>query len=198
MIAKSVDRQRAGNPQKAPDADRSARYRLASVAARLMFQPNAPKQQRVCTCHRWRTVGTVQVRVDHARNKAIFSGLESCSNVWACPICSGTITEERRHELQAAIDAWSKKGGSVYLVTLTLPHIRADSLIDTLKLAAVASLKFKQSKTWKAVMEEAGSVGTIRALECTWGSWNGWHPHFHILVFAATDKMSVLERLRYA
>ncbi len=202
MIAKSVDPKAGLNPQKAPDAERSGRYRLASVAARLIFEPGrkeaGKKQERVCTCHRWRTVGTVQVRLDHARNKAIFSGLESCSNVWACPICSGVITEERRHDLQEAISAWSKQGGAVYLVTLTLPHIRADSLVDTLTLASAASKKFKQSKAWRSVMKDAGSIGTIRALECTWGSWNGWHPHFHILVFAAPDKMSVLERLRAA
>lgn len=202
MIAKSVDRPAGGNPQKAPDAERAGRFRLASVAARLMFDPArkeaGQKQERVCTCHRWRTVGTVQVRVDHARNKAIFGGLESCSNVWACPICSGTITEERRHELQASIEAWAKQGGSVYLLTLTLPHVRADNLSGLLKVAAATSQRFKQSKAWRSVMDQAGAIGTIRALECTWGSWHGWHPHFHILIFAKPDQLPAFEQLRAA
>ena len=200
MIAKSVDRPARGNPQKAPDSDRAGRFRLQRVASNLMFEPArvgaGQKQERVCTCHRWRTVGTVQVRVDHARNKAIFGGLESCSNVWACPICSGIITEERRRDLQRAIEAWAKQGGAVYLVTLTLPHLRADSLADLLKLASKASQRFKQSKGWRAAMDDAGAVGTIRALECTWGSWHGWHPHFHLLVFAQPGQLHVLERLR--
>lgn len=198
MIAKSVDQQRRGNPQKAPDADRSSRYQLQRVAANLIYQPAAPKQERVCTCHRWRTVGTVQVRVDHARNKAIFSGLESCSNVWACPICSGLITEERRHDLQAAIDAWTKQGGEVYLMTLTLPHIRADNLSGLIALASEASKRFKQSKTFRAVMEQAGRIGNVRATECTWGSWHGWHPHYHELIFARKDQLPLLEQLRAA
>lgn len=198
MIAKSVDR---GDPQKAADVDRSARFRLQRVASNVMYRPALPageRQERVCTCHRWRTTGTVAVRVDHARNKAVFSGLESCSNVWACPICSGIVTEERRRELQLAIDAWAKQGGAVYLVTLTLPHVRADSLADLLKLASATSQKFKQSKAWRSVMAEAGAVGTIRALECTWGSWHGWHPHFHLLVFAQPGQLQALERLRAA
>ncbi len=196
MIAKSVDRQRAGNPQKAPDSDRAGRYQLQRVAANLIYRPAAEKQERVCTCHRWRTVGTVQVRVDHARNKAIFSGLESCSNVWACPICSGIITEERRHDLQAAIDAWAKQGGEVYLMTLTLPHIRADSLAALIALASEASKRFKQSKTFGAVMEQAGRIGNVRATECTWGSWHGWHPHYHELIFAKKGQLQLLDQLR--
>lgn len=210
MIAKSVDRLAGLKPQKAPDAERAGRFRLASVAARLMFDPNRPvivdqetgrakqKQERVCTCHRWRTVGTVQVRLDRNRNKAIFGGLESCSNVWACPICSGTITEERRHDLQAAIEAWAKQGGAVYLMTLTLPHVRADNLSGLLQVASKTSQRFKQSKAWRSVMELTGAVGTIRALECTWGSWHGWHPHFHILIFAQRDQLQAFDQLRAA
>lgn len=200
MIAKSVDQKRAGNPQKAPDSDRAGRYQLQRVAANLIYRPlpEGQKQERVCTCHRWRTVGTVQVRVDHARNKAIFSGLESCSNVWACPICSGIITEERRHDLQAAIDAWAKQGGEVYLMTLTLPHIRADSLAALIALASEASKRFKQSKTFRAVMEQAGRIGNVRATECTWGSWHGWHPHYHELIFARKDQLPLLDQLRAA
>ena len=202
MIAKSVDRPAGGNPQKAPDSERAGRYRLQRVASNLMFEPArgevGKKQERVCTCHRWRTVGTVQVRVDHARNKAVFGGLESCSNVWACPICSGIITEERRHDLQRAIEAWAKQGGAVYLMTLTLPHVRADNLSGLLKVAAATSQRLKQSKAWRSVMTAAGAIGTIRALECTWGSWHGWHPHFHILIFAQPDQLPLFEQLRAA
>lgn len=83
-------------------------------------------------------------------------------------------------------------------MTLTLPHVRADSLDSLLQLASDASKRFKQSKTFRAVMDEAGRIGNVRALECTWGSWHGWHPHFHELIFAKKEQLPTLEKLRCA
>lgn len=46
-----------------------------------------------------------------------------------------------------------------------------------------ARKKLQNCRTWKAVWEAAARVGSITGLEVTVG-WNGWHPHFHMLVLA--------------
>jgi len=195
--AKSVDRPRDAEGAKT-GGGRSMRYRLKRLVERLLFVEDAPKQERVCTCHRRRKGEKVSILKDTKTGRAHFNGLESCSNVWTCPVCSLVITEHRRRELQDAITAWMKAGGEVYLMTLTMPHVRADNLVALLALLRAASKRFCQDKLYRRMSKLVGRVGNIRSLEVTWGSWHGWHPHFHILVFAKRGQLDELAKLRTA
>lgn len=113
-----------------------------------------------------------------------YKGLQTCGSVWACPVCSAKISERRRIELAAAIAVHKAQGGDVLLLTLTNRHYRRDDLGELIKGQAQALRRFlrgtKASGLW---FDDLGSIGTIRAMEVTHGDANGWHPHYHLLVF---------------
>jgi hypothetical protein len=81
-------------------------------------------------------------------------------------------------------------GGCVNLLTLTTPHQRKDDLGELLEKQSVALRRFWSDKTVKAVFQEMGTIGQIRALEVTHGRRsphnNGWHPHYHVLMFGGS------------
>jgi len=155
-------------------------------------------QERVCRCHFSRKAEVVTVRRDRATGRSSFSGLETCSNVWVCPVCNGRITEKRREQLQFAVGAWKKQGGECYLLTLTFPHQRTDKLKRLIGLMRKAANVFNNAKPVKAARERAGYLGQVRALEVTWGSWHGWHPHFHFLYFCAPGQAATLQAMEAA
>lgn len=191
--AKSVDR--PGDAMTVDRTGRALRYRLKRTVERLLYVPGAERQARVCTCQRRRKGEHVRVMRDTATGRAYFNGLESCSNVWLCPLCSLVIVEERRRDLQAAIDAWARQGGEVYLMNLTAPHVRRDTLANLLELLRQAAKRLCQSKAYRRASDEAGRIGNVRSLEVTWGAWHGWHPHFHILIFAKRGQLAKFEAL---
>jgi len=170
------------------------------VVQRLLLRSDVEpgRQDRVCRCHFSRKAQTVTVRRNRATGRASYSGLETCSNVWACPVCNGRITERRREQLQMAVGAWKKQGGECYLVTLTFPHQRADHLGRLVELMRQAADKFNTRTSVRRARERAGYIGSIRALEVTWGSWHGWHPHFHLLYFCAAGQQAELQKLQGA
>jgi hypothetical protein len=48
------------------------------------------------------------------------------------------------------------------------------------------------------VREDAGYIGAVRSFETTWGSWHGWHPHFHFLYFCRPGQLDALRSLETA
>jgi len=111
--------------------------------------------------------------------RANYRGLVICGSVWDCPVCSATITEFRRRELSKAMENYSDRA---VLVTLTLSHHkeqRLKPLIGSLKGAYQMAFSGRWFETFK---EKWSLSGTIKATEVTYGK-NGWHPHYHILMF---------------
>ena len=70
-------------------------------------------------------------------------------------------------------------GGKVFMITLTFPHGPEDDLKKMLKRLRKALKRLKGSRRMGKLRKLLGVVGTIRALEVTWGTLNGWHPHVH-------------------
>lgn len=166
-----------------PIDSRVQRFALQSVARSLF-----PKS-RVDKCLRLRQKGKdIQVWKSKEYKTASFSGLQTCGSVWRCPVCSAKIAERRRVEIIAAMTAHKAACGCVNLLTLTAPHQRTDNLADLLKKQAKALHAFWSDRQVKAIFSEMGIIGQIRALEVTHGRLsdlnNGWHPHYHILLFA--------------
>lgn len=180
-------------PKRAAEADKTeattkaARFQLQRAAQGLL------PGQRVAHCQR-STMSSAGVAVYRSAEGASYANLATCGSVWHCPVCSAKITEGRRQELQEAINTWAKQGGEVYLMSLTFPHLVAQLLGDNIKLFSEALRKFKNSRTYKNTMSEAGAPGSVRALEVTHGE-NGWHPHTHDLVFAAPGQMEKFREL---
>lgn len=88
-------------------------------------------------------------------------------------------------ELAAAVTAAYAKGWRVLHVTYTLAHNASVSLDEVLSSIAGARRKyFLAGRGYQTIKTQAGIEGTARALETTYGK-NGWHPHFHELVFVS-------------
>ncbi|MFA7399127.1 MAG: protein rep [Sideroxydans sp.] len=181
-------------PKKAVDDDavnigRKARFQLQRAAQGLL------RGQRVEHCQR-STMSSAGVSVYRSPTGATYGNLATCGSVWHCPICAARITEQRRQELQGAINAWAKQKGEVFLMSLTFPHLDHQLLADNLAKFSAALRKFKNSRAYKRTMSEAGAVGSIRALEVTHGKENGWHPHTHDLIFASKGQLDKLQTLQ--
>jgi hypothetical protein len=92
---------------------------------------------------------------------------------------------KRGDEIQYCINKWleSSPDAEVSMITFTAPHVWGDTLDQMLgntksrqgMRGAIALLK--QRQLWKADAEHF-----VSGLEITHGR-NGWHCHFHVLVF---------------
>lgn len=156
---------------------RCDRYRLKSAVNRLLIGSRTSK------CCRWK-VPTQSVQVMHSaeHGKAFYAGLQVCASVWLCPVCAPKISERRRVELRAAMDEAQRQGLSVMLMTLTVPHGLGDDLVGMLDKMMKAYADTSSNRAGKNARKEVGLRGTVRVLEVTHGA-NGWHPHFHVLLF---------------
>jgi len=182
-----------GFEQKSAAARQASRYDLQDVARRLL--PGS----RVSNCQRLRAAGGVgHDKADgvHVLRSASggchFTGLQTCGSVWVCPVCAAKISEHRRIDVATGIQRWRDHGGVVSLLTLTAPHWVGDDLVRLLKSQALALTRFWSDRHVRRIFVDLGVVGQVRALELTYGA-NGWHPHYHCLVFG--ERMPELDQL---
>ncbi|MBN2745156.1 MAG: protein rep [Bacteroidales bacterium] len=119
--------------------------------------------------------------------KAHFGGVAKCSNVWACPVCSQRITTKRADILKQMTDKHTAAKGFTYLVTLTVPHGKTNQhKTQKLRDFVLDMTSSYRSLTSSRIYNDfkQSFIGSVRSFEATYGEFNGWHPHFHILVFA--------------
>jgi translation elongation factor EF-1beta len=164
-----------------PSQIRVERYALQAVVRKILPNSRTAKCLRYVQKHKtgvevWRSTGY---------KRAHYGGLQTCASVWSCPVCSAKISERRRAELKALIDAHTATGGVVLMVTRTVPHSRTDDLEELLSKITKAEAGYKAHRDYKTVTAAFGLVGTVRAVEVTHGHANGWHPHVHELLFLA-------------
>jgi len=162
---------------------RLERFVLQSAIKHLL-----PKK-RVDKCLSVRAYGkdTVDVMHNARLQSSHYAGLQTCGSVWDCPVCAAKISERRRvDEVLPAMDKWQDLGGGqCLLLTLTNPHNISDVLLDLVKGQQKAIHRFWNNRAMKALQKGIGFVGSIRAWEVTHGL-NGFHPHFHIILFVET------------
>jgi len=165
-----------GNNTKSPHPPLS-KFRLQDLSRRL--QPSA----RIKSCCRKLLDGADFVTVKkHASGSHSYGNVMKCGSVWICPVCANRIVNYRRKDLADFIDAAGRSGDHIALLTLTIPHGFGDSLVETLERIGKAKELMQHRKQWQTIARDMGLVGQIRTLEVTHGQ-NGWHPHFHILLF---------------
>lgn len=105
-----------------------------------------------------------------------FTGYQTCGTIF-CPSCSGLIKTYRAHELNTFCNSFN---GNIYLFTFTISHVITDRLNFLFDVLKNSYRRFWNNSVTKKLV---GSVdGTVRSLEVTHGN-NGWHPHYHTLVF---------------
>lgn len=154
-------------------------FLLQDQSAKLL-----PKE-RVCNCLKKRIDKDKlrEVKYNENRKKAHWANVQRCGSIWSCPVCAKQITEKRREELKNAVNRWkTAHQGSIQLLTLTFSHSRFESLKSLLERQKKAYKIFLQMSKVQAILKKMGVVHKIRSFEVTYGD-NGWHPHFHVLMF---------------
>lgn len=186
-IAKALD-WGTGELKYTDEQRRLGRWEMQAGARELL------DSARLRACYRQPLDEHVRVYRRRENSSTYFRGLRVCGKVWECPVCSAKVSERKRLELLAAMDHHKATGGSVLLLTLTVPHTREDAPFELLGKLLEAYRGFGQGKkAWTG--QVPGYVGSVRALEVTHGDANGWHPHLHVLVFVA-GKLDDLAQLQ--
>jgi hypothetical protein len=142
-------------------------------------------RERVSNCLKKRIDKTKHrdVKYNESRKKAHWSNVQRCGSVWTCPVCAKQITEKRRLELSQAVFNWRKNHkGFMLLLTLTFSHSSYESLRSLMDRQKKAYKIFLETTKVKEILRLMGVKHKIRSFEVTYGQ-NGWHPHFHILMF---------------
>lgn len=129
---------------------------------------------------------TSRREVDILKNKNDrfgYRGLFTCSNIWQCAVCASKISEKRRIELNQALQVADEKGLTVIHKILTAPHHLGEGPGELVKKMSHARRLMQKRKPWIRLVSTCGLIGNIRALEVTYSWSNGWHVHFHVLLF---------------
>jgi hypothetical protein len=124
------------------------------------------------------------------------AGVETCSSIWACPVCAAKIRATRADEISRGLATHITAGGGALMVTLTLPHQAGDALKKTVELVSSGFRAINSGRAYKEDHDAFGILGHIRAFEVTHGQ-NGWHPHLHVILAlerpASRDVAAALE-----
>ncbi len=174
-------------------------YQLQSKSSDILssvyMEKNGVKKHahRVVQCTKCRVSAEngVFVYVNKDTKKAQYGNLMLCGSVWTCPKCANRITTARSAEVLQAI----QKAPAFGFLTLTTPHHLGMPLSHLLDLQAKAKQEFYRSHKVRNLLKSLGVHGRITATECTYGEVNGWHPHYHALLFldAVADADKVKE-----
>ena len=171
--------------QYCPASTRLERFITQSAARKACL---GSKVTRINNCLRVAHKGAeISVYRSKNHNTCAYGGLQTCGSVWVCSVCAAKVSERRKQELQQAIEQHKARGGDVLLLTLTNPHYLGDKLADVLEGQRLALKYFNGGKVASQTNKSIGLIGQVRALEITHGRNrainNGWHPHYHILLF---------------
>ena len=183
---------------RSPQTARAERWALKSVVNRLLPGERVSKCMVLRAPIPGRGLSQIEVHKGQTHGKAFYHGLMACGSVWTCPVCAAKIAERRRVELQQALESAKAKGWGIHFVTLTVPHGIGDDLHEILGKLSTALKKLSGNAPFKKAKAQTGLqiYGYIRAQEVTYGA-NGWHPHFHLLVFTQWNMGSSIVRYCY-
>ena len=176
---------------RTPQIARAERWALKSVVNRLLSGDRVSKCMVLRAPLPGQGLAPIEVHKGSSNGKAFYHGLMACGLPWVCPVCAAKIAERRRLELKQAIEAAKLKGFGVYFVTLTIPHGVGDDLHQLLANLSASLKRMSQDQHFRRIKKRLGIEieGFIRAQEVTYGD-NGWHPHFHMIVFTPDRSLS--------
>ena len=176
--------------QNDAQTQRKDRYKVLSDVRQMLLVeglkqfPELPtKYHRSTLCKHSLTGSEVAVLLSSEHGKAFFDGLQTCGNVWTCPVCAAKVQERRRLEIAEAMEHFYQVGNrQAVMVTFTFPHKKLMKLKDLLTKQAEGFTILRKGKQWDKFKAKHCFEGLIRSLEVTYGV-NGWHPHTHELWF---------------
>lgn len=169
-----------------PLADGRPARRVAARRMRTMWAW-APAWFRQACCGRVPAGGRVSI-VRSPSGSAYVAGLQRCGSIWCCPTCTPWIRWRREIVLREAMGAHVDAGGSLRLLTLTVPHTPTDQLARLFDDVAAAWRWSVSGRIWVDAQQDLGISAWVRSMEITAGA-GGWHPHLHVgvLLDATSD-----------
>lgn len=184
-------------PVISPEQSRATRWALKSVVNEIMPSSRTEKCMRRQAPMPGHGLAKIGVKVQKETCKAFYTGLMACGSVWTCPVCAAKVSERRRNELRDALNIARQFGYQVNFVTLTNPHGIGDDLKemrDKQKKALNKMSSGRSSVKSQLANLNIESFGYIRATEITHGL-NGWHPHFHIILFTSKCEFDTIKEI---
>jgi hypothetical protein len=142
--------------------------------------------ERIRKCRRVAIGDGSHVKIKDRKGAAHYSGVATCGSIHSCPLCMPKIRNARAVEIATGAAAWDRRGNSVYMLTLTMPHDMGMRLRHLQPVIADGFRSLISGRPWLRLRDQLGIRGTIRSMEVTYGD-NGWHPHLHVLVFIDGD-----------
>lgn len=127
----------------------------------------------------------------YTKNKLLdLQSVNRCRNNRFCPNCKLLDISKFIHEFRNNYEDLSLKGYKAYMLTLTIPSVNGEDLrltIDKLnksfrKLCEKFSYDLDTGKGYKD--RYITFAGGIKVLEITYNESQGFHPHFHCVVFS--------------
>ncbi|MBJ7452927.1 MAG: hypothetical protein JHC71_12720, partial [Blastococcus sp.] len=140
-------------PEEVQEARLIERWRRLGILRKLSGKP------RVKRCRS--PIGNGHVGVARDSGGAHFTGLETCANVWACPVCAPKIRSGRMADVMTAFERHSAAGGGFAFLTLTIAHQRDEPLgllLGLLGGAWKAVAEHRDYKSWRARLGLVGSI----------------------------------------
>jgi hypothetical protein len=141
-------------------------------------------------------IGSGRVGIAGHEAGAHYSGLQSCANVWVCPVCAPKIRAGRTNDVLLALERHAANGGGFAFLTLTVQHEMGEGLALLLELLGGAWKSVAEQREYKEWKQRIGLIGNITALEVTDGV-HGWHPHRHVMLLTecpmSRDMVDALE-----
>ncbi|VEH01975.1 Replication protein [Slackia heliotrinireducens] len=157
----------------------------------------------VCNCGKpiYRKDGGVRVQnirlVDPEEHNCIicgkgtkFRGTQHCNSKWICPVCAAHYAYEQSQKARRVAKAVIEMDGTILFVTITIPHFYVDSLASEFEILAKVRKYLKSQRRWKNILRKLGYIGAVSAKDVTEGTKNGWHAHYHEILYlknALTD-----------
>lgn len=124
--------------------------------------------------------GSVTVMGNEAGTASHYQGLARCGKGWTCPYCHAVLMRKKAEDITEAVRRWEAMGNHLAMLTLTVAHTAEQPLAEVWEMLAGAYRAM--NKSLRGIKDRLGIEGSIRATEVTIGA-NGWHPHYHILLF---------------
>lgn len=128
----------------------------------------------------------------YEKNKILdLQSVNRCINNRFCPNCKLLDISKFIHKFRDVYSEYSNLGYKAYMLTLTIPSVPGSDLkrtIDKLnksfrKLIEKFTYDIDNSKSYKDRLIKL--EGGIKVLEITYNENNGFHPHFHCVVFTS-------------
>jgi hypothetical protein len=167
-------------------SSRKDRFSLQDVARIVLtsHEPNVEKKHNIHSCCRIPTSKLATILKSKTHHTAFYGNLATCKNIWACPVCASIVSEKRKEEVREACKKAEEMGLKVTMITLTTRHGIGDKLSDLMQGITGAFRTFTSHRTFKKYRDIYGVRGFVKATEVTYSDNNGFHPHFHILMFS--------------